>query len=89
MMGDQRACLVHCTDIAPKPLPKDHSRSAGTSSVSGHFYAVAQSLLPGGASLLATAELFARLGAAQFDANVVGWYLKYYYLFWRPVSAIR
>lgn len=62
---------------------------SGTSAVTGQFYSVAKSLLPSNASLLATAELFARLGAAQFDANVIGWYLKYYYLFWRPVSAIR
>ena len=62
---------------------------AGTSTINGQFYAIAKSLLPANASLLTTAELFARLGAAQFDSNVIGWYLKYYYLFWRPISAIR
>lgn len=62
---------------------------AGTSTVNGHYYTIAKSLLPNDTSLLDTAELFARLGSAQFDSNIVGWYIKFYYLFWRPVTAIR
>jgi hypothetical protein len=62
---------------------------AGTSTVNGHFYKIAKQLLPNNTSLLDTAALFARLGVAQFDSNVVGWYIKFYYLFWRPVTAIR
>lgn len=62
---------------------------AGTSTINGHFYTVAKSLLPNSTSLLDTAALFARLGAAQFDSNVVGWYIKYNTLFWRPITAIR
>ncbi|EIE20494.1 acid phosphatase/Vanadium-dependent haloperoxidase [Coccomyxa subellipsoidea C-169] len=61
----------------------------GTSTVNGHYYTIAKSLLPNDTSLLDTAELFARLGSAQFDSNIVGWYIKFYYLFWRPVTAIR
>ncbi|CAL8465033.1 g4568 [Coccomyxa elongata] len=61
----------------------------GTSTVNGHYYTIAKSLLPNDTSLLDTAELFARLGAAQFDSNVVTWYMKYDHLFWRPVTAIR
>ncbi|CAL8465032.1 g4567 [Coccomyxa elongata] len=61
----------------------------GTSTVNGHYYTIAKSLLPNDTSLLDTAELFARLGSAQFDSNIVGWYVKFYYLFWRPVTAIR
>ena len=83
----QRVCTaLLCTALKPSTLSPP---SAGTSAVGGQFYTIAQSLLPNDTSLLATAELFARLGAAQFDANVLGWYLKFYYLFWRPVNAIR
>ncbi len=57
--------------------------------MNGHYYTIAKSLLPNDTSLLDTAELFARLGSAQFDSNIVGWYVKFYYLFWRPITAIR
>ena len=56
--------------------------TAGTLTVNGHFYKIAKQLLPNNTSLLDTAALFARLRVAQFDSNVVGWYIKFYYLFW-------
>lgn len=40
-------------------------------------------------SLLQEARLFALLNVALADAQIVGWDMKYYYGFWRPVTAIR
>ena len=60
-----------------------------TPSVAGRYFQIATSLLPPNATLRETADLYARLGAAQADASAVGWALKHGHLFWRPVTAIR
>lgn len=62
---------------------------AGTPTVAGHYLQIAASLLPANATLLQTAELFSRVAAAQYDAAVVAWAIKYRDLFWRPITAIR
>lgn len=61
----------------------------GTPSVAGRYFQIATSLLPANATLQDTADLYARLGAAQSDASAVGWALKHGHLFWRPITAIR
>lgn len=40
-------------------------------------------------TLAEEARLFALLNVALADAQIVGWDMKYYYGFWRPVTAIR
>lgn len=40
-------------------------------------------------SLVDSARLFALLNVAMADAGICGWEMKYYYGFWRPVTAIR
>jgi hypothetical protein len=42
-----------------------------------------------GLDLAQNARLFALLNAAQADGYVASWATKYYYRFWRPVTAIR
>ena len=42
-----------------------------------------------GLSLADNARLFAMLYVASADALIAGWESKYYYRFWRPVTAIR
>ncbi|GAB4815934.1 hypothetical protein N2152v2_002980 [Parachlorella kessleri] len=60
-----------------------------TSSVSGLFNTIAQTLLPANTSLYDTALLFARLNVAGFDGVSGAWRVKYRALSWRPVTAIR
>jgi hypothetical protein len=57
--------------------------------VAGRYFQIAAALLPANATLQQTADLFARLGAAQADASVVAWNVKHGALFWRPVTALR
>ncbi|KAK9835005.1 hypothetical protein WJX81_003537 [Elliptochloris bilobata] len=60
-----------------------------TSNFSGYFFAILAGLLPSNTTLFDASRVFAQLAVAQLDSNVVGWYLKYDTLFWRPVTAIR
>ena len=40
-------------------------------------------------SLIESARLFALLNATLADANIMAWDMKYYYGYWRPVTAIE
>ncbi len=56
----------------------------------GHMNEVAQSAaLSHGLGLLQDARLFALLNIAEGDAGISCWDTKYFYHFWRPVTAIR
>lgn len=61
----------------------------GTPAITGHYYDIAAALLPANTSLEATADLFARLGVAQWDASIDAWDVKHSVLWWRPVTALR
>lgn len=60
----------------------------GTPTVAGHYLQIAASLLPENATLLQTAELFARVAVANSDAATLGWVLKYRDLAARPITAL-
>ncbi len=56
----------------------------------GHMNEVAQSAaLSHGLGLLQDARLFALLNIAEGDAGISCWDTKYFYHFWRPITAIR
>ena len=60
------------------------------STVTYFWNSVAESLaLERGFSLSRNARLFALLNVAIADANIACWEAKYYYVFWRPITAIR
>jgi hypothetical protein len=50
---------------------------ANTSAIVGHFYQIAQAVLPNNTNALDAANLFSRIGAAAWDASIVGWIPKY------------
>lgn len=60
-----------------------------TSGIGGHWCNVSIAALPTTTSALDTAKLLAAIGVAQYDASIAVWYLKFKYLFWRPITAIR
>lgn len=62
---------------------------ATTSAITGHFNTIAQTVLPSSLPLETAAEAFAKANVAAFDASIAGWAVKYKYLFWRPITAIR
>lgn len=63
--------------------------SDNTAAITGHLFNITAILLPANITLYNTAQLYAQLAAALFDANVAGWFVKYEALFWRPITAIR
>ena len=62
---------------------------ADTAAITGHWNNITAFVLPANTSLLATAELFAKLQVAFYDSNIQGWFIKFTTLWWRPVTAIR
>lgn len=62
---------------------------SNTSAIAGHWFNISVAALPATTSALSTAKLFAAIGVAQYDASIADWYLKFKYLFWRPITAIR
>ena len=70
-------------------IPGFWADGAGTPTVAGHYLQIAAALLPENATLLQTAELFARVAVAASDAATVGWVLKYRDLAARPLTALR
>ena len=62
---------------------------ATTSAITGHFNTIAQKVIPASTPLDKVAEIFAQVNVAAFDASIAGWAVKYKYLFWRPITAIR
>jgi hypothetical protein len=62
----------------------------GTYTPPGHWNEIADQLaLEYGNSLSENARLFALLNVALADASIAVWDVKYFYEFWRPVTAIR
>jgi hypothetical protein len=56
----------------------------------GHMNEIAQSAaLSHGLGLLQDARLFALLNIAEADAGISCWETKYFYHFWRPITAMR
>ena len=70
-------------------IPAFWADGPGTPAIAGHYMQIAASLLPESATLLQTAELFARIAVANADAATLGWVLKYRDLAARPVTALR
>jgi PAP2 superfamily len=63
---------------------------AGTETPPGHWNHIAQFVgAAQGNSLEQNARLFALLNIAMADAAICAWDAKYFYDFWRPVTAIR
>jgi membrane-associated phospholipid phosphatase len=63
---------------------------AGTETPPGHWNSIAQDVAAQfGNSLEQNARLFALLNIAMADAAICAWDAKYYFNFWRPVTAIR
>jgi hypothetical protein len=62
----------------------------GTETTVGRWNLIAQSAaVTQGNTLSENARLFALLNITLADAGIVAWDLKYYYNFWRPVTAIN
>ncbi|KAK9814349.1 hypothetical protein WJX72_004370 [[Myrmecia] bisecta] len=61
----------------------------GTAGIGGAWFRIAQLVLAANSTLNDTATLFAKLAAAQYDSNIAGWWEKFNYGYWRPVTAIR
>lgn len=63
---------------------------SGTVTPPGHWNQIAQTVaIQKNNSLGQNARLFALLNVALADAGIAAWDAKYYYNFWRPVSAIQ
>jgi hypothetical protein len=63
---------------------------AGTETPPGHWNTIAQDVAAGlGNTIEQNARLFALLNMAMADAAICAWDAKYFYDFWRPVTAIR
>ena len=62
----------------------------GTVTPPGHWMLIAQGISQQRhLTLIENARLFALLGIAVADAAVVSWDHKYYYNFWRPITAVQ
>jgi hypothetical protein len=63
---------------------------AGTTTPPGHWNSIAQTVaFSMGNTIEQNARLFALLNLAMADAAICAWDAKYFYDFWRPVTAIR
>ena len=63
---------------------------AGTETPPGHWNRIARTVsATRGTSLVDNARLFALLNIAMADAAICAWDAKFFYDFWRPVTAIR
>jgi hypothetical protein len=80
-------------DVASRERPKDRADVARFYApddiVPIYFSAARQVSLAQGKTLAENARIFALLGMAIFDAMVVCFDSKYFYDYWRPVTAIR
>ncbi|KAG6554802.1 hypothetical protein Mapa_003822 [Marchantia paleacea] len=74
-------------------LLKDTARfwedGGNTSGIVGHLFNMSLAVTGTKISTVETAKLFAKLSVAHFDGAIAGWYQKYKYLFWRPITALR
>ncbi len=60
-----------------------------TSQIVGQLYNVSLVIAGPHLSLKEVAELFAKVAIAGYDSSILGWYQKFEYLFWRPITALR
>jgi hypothetical protein len=60
-----------------------------TSTLAGELFNITLAILGPNLSVNETAELFAKLAISAYDGGIAGWYQKYKYLFWRPITALR
>ncbi|KAL2642571.1 hypothetical protein R1flu_010158 [Riccia fluitans] len=76
-----------------KPSLKDTARfwedGGNTSGIVGHLFNVSVAVTGPNITVIETAKLFAKLSVSHFDGAIAGWYQKYKYLFWRPITALR
>ncbi|BBN01653.1 hypothetical protein MPTK1_2g09150 [Marchantia polymorpha subsp. ruderalis] len=74
-------------------LLKDTARfwedGGNTSGIVGHLFNMSLAVTGTKISTIETAKLFTKLSVAYFDGAIAGWYQKYKYLFWRPITALR
>lgn len=62
---------------------------ANTSAIAGHWLNISYLILPENLSVIDTAQLYAKMTAAAYDASIACWKVKYTTLNWRPITAIR
>jgi len=63
---------------------------SGTETAPGHWNTIAQGVAAlRGNTFVQNARLFALVNVAMADAAICAWDAKYFYDFWRPVTAIR
>jgi hypothetical protein len=60
-----------------------------TSQIVSQLYNVSLVIAGPHLSLKEVAELFAKLAIAGYDSSILGWYQKFKYLYWRPITALR
>jgi hypothetical protein len=60
-----------------------------TSTIAGQLFNITLAIVGPNLSVNETAELFAKLAISGYDGGIAGWYQKYKYLFWRPITALR
>lgn len=62
---------------------------AGGVSTIGTWNQISIQVLPANLSLTETARYFTLLNTAAYDGQITGYWQKYYYLYWRPITAYR
>ncbi|WIA40182.1 hypothetical protein OEZ86_013574 [Tetradesmus obliquus] len=65
------------------------SLAGNTTSTSGIWLDIGREVLPDDFSIEDTALFYARAAAVNWDAQLVGWRIKYTTLHWRPTTAFR
>ncbi|CAK9204210.1 unnamed protein product [Sphagnum troendelagicum] len=60
-----------------------------TSQIVSQLYNVSLVITGPHLALKEVAELFAKLAIAGYDSSILGWYQKFKYLYWRPITALR
>ncbi|CAK9875930.1 unnamed protein product [Sphagnum jensenii] len=72
-----------------KTTAKFWEAGSNTSTLAGELFNITLAILGPNLSVNETAELFAKLAISAYDGGIAGWYQKYKYLFWRPITALR
>ncbi|CAM6048346.1 unnamed protein product [Sphagnum compactum] len=72
-----------------KATAKFWEAGSNTSTIAGQLFNITLAIVGPTLSVNETAELFAKLAIAGYDGGIAGWYQKYKYLFWRPITALR
>ncbi|CAK9864421.1 unnamed protein product [Sphagnum jensenii] len=72
-----------------KATAKFWEAGSNTSQIVSQLYNVSLVIAGPHLSLKEVAELFAKLAIAGYDSSILGWYQKFKYLYWRPITALR